>query len=151
MYTPTETKLCLDVMLGGIVSPLRMIGYDTAYALDRDIEADDAIIELADRENRLLLTRDQEVASRAELSHLLTETDPQEQLRELSDGGFELALTDPRRCSHCNGDLRKVTEDPGPKNGPDPESKPVWQCRDCGQFYWVGSHWTHLDERLEEF
>lgn len=150
MYTPADTTLCLDVMLGGIVSPLRMIGYDTAYALDRGVEDDEAIIELAKHEDRLLLTRDQAVASRVDSGVLLTETDPQAQLRELADAGFELSLTEPSRCSHCNGALRRITKGTGPKNGPSPETEAVWRCRDCGQWYWKGSHWTHLENRLEE-
>lgn len=149
MYSPSDTTLCLDVMLGGIVSPLRMVGYDTAYALERDVEADQAVIDLAAREDRLLLTRDREVAAKADPTQLLTETDPQAQLRELADAGFELSLTEPRRCSRCNGLLERLQDGPGPENGPDPETEPVWQCRECGQCYWRGSHWDHLEARLE--
>ncbi|MDZ7849256.1 MAG: Mut7-C RNAse domain-containing protein [Halodesulfurarchaeum sp.] len=147
--TPAETRLCLDVMLGGLVSPLRMIGYDTAYALDRGIESDGTILELSARENRLLLTRNRAVASTSEESLLLTETAPLEQLRELDEAGFTLELTEPMRCSRCNGTLDRETDGPGPADGPDPGKEPVWECRNCGQFYWKGSHWEHLRERLE--
>lgn len=148
--TSADTRLCLDVMLGGLVSPLRMIGYDTAYALDRDIESDEVILELAEREDRLLLSRDRAVASAADPGLLLTETDPLEQLRELADAGFALELAEPRRCSQCNGGLKRVTEGPGPDDGPDPETERVWKCQSCGQFYWKGSHWENLRKRLEK-
>ncbi len=151
MYRPEETSLCLDVMLGGIVSALRMIGYDTAYALDRGIETDAAIIDLAKREDRLLLTRDREVATNAGWGLLLTETEPIDQLGELAEAGFSLELTEPSRCSRCNGQLKRVTEGPGPTDGPDPTAEPVWQCRTCEQFYWKGSHWENLRDRLETF
>jgi hypothetical protein len=149
MGTPADTRLCLDVMLGGLVSPLRMIGYDTAYALDRGIESDDAILTLAEREDRLLLTRDRAVAAAADRGLLLAETDPQAQLRELAAAGLELELTEPSRCSRCNGRLERVRAGPGPADGPSPEDEPVWRCQDCGQFYWTGSHWADLRERLE--
>ncbi|MFB6085421.1 MAG: Mut7-C RNAse domain-containing protein [Halodesulfurarchaeum sp.] len=149
---PADTRLCLDVMLGGLVSTLRMVGYDTAYALDRGIERDEAILELAEREDRLLLTRDREVASAADASLLLTETEPLEQLRELAEAGFVLELTEPRRCSRCNGELERVAVESGavdgPEQGPDPATEPVWTCQRCGQFYWKGSHWENLRKRL---
>ncbi|MFP4530428.1 MAG: Mut7-C RNAse domain-containing protein [Halodesulfurarchaeum sp.] len=146
--TPADTRLCLDVMLGGLVSPLRMIGYDTAYTLERGIEDDEAILELAEREDRLVLSRDRAVASAADPGLLLTETDPLEQLRELAEAGFELELTEPMRCSRCNGTLDRVTDGPGPEDGPAPGDEPVWECRSCGQFYWTGSHWENLEKRL---
>lgn len=148
MYTPEDTPLLLDVMLGGLVSPLRMIGYDTAYALERDVEADEAIIELADREKRRLLTRDQQLAAQVQESHLLSETDPHDQLAALEQRGFELELDEPQRCSRCNSRLQSVTEGSGPRNGPDPNQERVWQCRACGQYYWKGSHWDDLATRL---
>ncbi|AOW80585.1 hypothetical protein HTSR_1409 [Halodesulfurarchaeum formicicum] len=150
MARPADTRLLLDVMLGGLVSILRMVGYDTAYALDRGIEADEAILAWAEREDRLLLTRDVEVAERAADSLLLKELDPQDQLAELADAGFGLELTEPTRCSRCNGPLARVESGPGPEAGPDPTDERVWQCRDCGQFYWIGSHWEHLRAQLPD-
>jgi len=35
----------LDTMLGKLATYLRMCGYDTAYALDEEAEADDALLE----------------------------------------------------------------------------------------------------------
>lgn len=147
--SPETTLLLLDVMLGGLVAPLRMVGYDTAYALERDVETDPAVRKLASIEGRHLLTRDRELALQAEPSSLLTATDPHDQLAELADRGFELELTDPQRCSRCNGRLRSVSEGPGPADGPDPGAEPVWQCRDCTQYFWKGSHWENLAARLE--
>jgi len=149
MYSPKETKLCLDVMLGGLRAPLRMIGYDTVYPLDRDLEADKAVIELCERENRLLLTRDRELVERVERSILLAELEPIDQLGELAAKGFSLSLAGRSRCSRCNGPLDRVESGPGPAEGPDPSEEPVWQCRDCGQYYWHGSHWENLADRLE--
>jgi hypothetical protein len=45
--------LLLDVMLGKLATYLRMCGYDAAYAVERGIEADDALLARADAEGRL--------------------------------------------------------------------------------------------------
>lgn len=147
--TPEDTAVCLDVMLGGLKAPLRMIGYDTAYALDRGIEADPDLIELAESEARVLVTRDGPLSDRFDRSVLLYATDPTAQLRELEAAGFELSLDGASRCSTCNGSLRRVRDGPGPEEGPDPTVEPVFQCRDCGQHYWRGSHWADVERRLE--
>jgi len=106
-FAPGKTPLLLDVMLGKLATYLRMCGYDAAYALDRGIEADPAILELAEAEDRLLVTRDVELARRAD--GLLLETkDVTDQLRELADAGFVLQLSEPRRCATCNGQLEPV-------------------------------------------
>ncbi|PSQ40099.1 hypothetical protein BRD13_00720 [Halobacteriales archaeon SW_5_70_135] len=55
-------RLLLDAMCGGLRAPLRMCGHDTAYALDRDVEADDRLLALAREEERTLITRDRELA-----------------------------------------------------------------------------------------
>lgn len=150
MCTPVKTRLCLDVMLGGLRAPLRMMGYDTAYAMDRGIEADAEILALADREDRLLLTRDVAVAGQAARSILIEATDPSEQLRELAEAGFELSLDGPSRCSRCNGPLERIHGGSLPEAAPDPSNERVWRCRDCGQCYWRASHWENLRARIEE-
>lgn len=61
-------KLFLDVMCGKLAVYLRMCGHDASYALDRDVKSDDRIRDLACMEGRVLLTRDRELAARAENS-----------------------------------------------------------------------------------
>jgi len=160
-FTPAESRLLLDVMLGKLATYLRMCGYDAAYALDRDAETDDAALALAEREGRLLLTRDAQLAARADRSLLLRSRDITDQLRELRAAGFELSLTEPARCATCNGELVRVPEpagahaddrEPGATSdyAPSPAEEPVWRCRDCGQYFWRGSHWDDVAARLDE-
>ena len=140
-------RFLLDVMLGKLATYLRMCGYDTAYALDRGIEDDDAIRTLADAEGRTLLTRDEQLAARAGDSLLLTEREIEDQLRELREAGVELSLpAQPRRCSACNGAVERPETDDVPEhvpNGVEP-----YRCRDCGQWFWEGSHWADVRETL---
>ncbi|MFW6385180.1 MAG: Mut7-C RNAse domain-containing protein [Halodesulfurarchaeum sp.] len=167
----------MDVMCGGLRSILRMLGYDTVYALDRDAETDDVLVEIAVDEDRLIVTRDVDLAARSDRSVLLESTDTDEQLDELRAAGFELKLTEPQRCSACNGPLLWVPIDGGgggetsdperdgtgpedielsstdpvdstPEGVPDPGEFRLWQCQHCGQYYWKGSHWDDVQSRL---
>lgn len=140
-------RFLLDVMLGKLATYLRMCGYDTAYALDRGIEDDDAIRRLAADEDRALLTRDEQLAARTEDSILLTEREIEDQLRELRDAGVDLSLPEePRRCSACNGGVEHAALDEAPEHAPgDAET---YRCRGCGQWFWRGSHWDDVRETL---
>lgn len=146
-------------MLGKLATYLRMCGYDAAYALDRGIERDEALLAVARDENRILLTRDRSLADRAAAesngetlpgSVLLFEREVTDQLRELLDVGFDLSLADrPTRCGRCNGQFERPTSD---ASRPEyvPEQDPVWRCRDCEQWFWKGSHWDDVAARLED-
>ncbi|MFW6003110.1 MAG: Mut7-C RNAse domain-containing protein [Halanaeroarchaeum sp.] len=149
MANPEDTALLLDAMVGGIRTVLRMVGYDTAYALDRGVEADDAVQDLAESEGRVLLTRDEALAARTREALLLDAKDADDQLAELAAAGFELALTEPRRCAACNGPLEELSEDERtPEHAPDPAERQCWRCRECGQLFWKGSHWDDVADRL---
>ncbi|SFP63660.1 hypothetical protein SAMN05216277_105211 [Halolamina pelagica] len=143
----SERRFLLDVMLGKLATFLRMCGHDTAYALDRGIEADERILRLATAENRTLLTRDEQLAAQADDAILLTERDVEDQLRELRAAGVDLSLpARPRRCSNCNGELAPADADEAPAYVPDDTE--TYRCRDCGQWFWRGSHWADVRETL---
>jgi uncharacterized protein with PIN domain len=140
-------RFLLDVMLGKLATFLRMCGYDTAYALDRGIEDDDTTRRLAADEDRTLLTRDEQLAAQAEDSVLLTEREIEDQLRELRDAGVELSLPEkPRRCSVCNGLVERAATDETSEHVP--AGTETYRCRDCGQWFWRGSHWDDVRETL---
>jgi uncharacterized protein with PIN domain len=142
-----EHRFLLDAMLGKLATYLRMCGYDAAYALDRGIEGDDTIRTLAEAEGRTLLTRDETLAASADDAVLLTERGIEAQLRELRAAGVELSLPDrPRRCSACNGELVPAAAHEPPEHVPN-DVEP-YRCRDCGQWFWRGSHWDDVVETL---
>ncbi|WP_266076243.1 Mut7-C RNAse domain-containing protein [Haladaptatus caseinilyticus] len=143
---PTHPALFLDVMLGKLTTYLRMCGYDTAYALDSGIEDDDEILELARNEGRTLVTRDVRLSERAEDAILLESLAVTDQLRELTEWGFDLSLTVPVRCSSCNG--RLIRDDDSPEHAPD--GKRMWRCVDCGKQFWRGSHWASVERTLAD-
>lgn len=148
MAHPDETRVLLDVMMGGLTSVLRMVGYDTVYALDRNAETDEAVLAIARAEARVIVTRDGDIAATDLPTVHVESTDPNEQLEELREAGFSLEPQEPSRCSACNGALERVREGPGPEDGPNPVEEPVWRCVACGKYFWKGSHWDDVRERL---
>lgn len=151
MSSPDTQPLVCDAMLGRLTTYLRMCGYDVVYAPDRGADTDEAVAALADEEDRVLITRDVDLATRVTGSVLLTETDIEGQLQELAATGYDLSLSEPGRCSACNGNLQRVEPpDVTPDHAPDPETTPVWECRSCGQHYWRGSHWDDVADRLTD-
>lgn len=148
---PGSHRLLLDVMLGKLPVYLRLCGYDAAYAGDRGVEADDRLLEIATEEDRVLLTRDVQLAGRAERSILLTERAVDDQLDELREAGVGLETAErPVRCGRCNGRLEPVLEGGSAvEYAPDPMETDCWRCRDCGQVFWKGSHWDRMRRVLE--
>lgn len=144
------TRFLCDAMLGKLARYLRMCGHDTAYTLDRSVEADDAVRGLAIREDRTLVTRDAALAAQTDGAILLTERDIEAQLRELAAAGVSLSLPEtPTRCGRCNGVLEAVDSSARtPDDAPDPAETGVWRCERCGQHFWKGSHWDDVGRRL---
>jgi uncharacterized protein with PIN domain len=144
-------RYLLDAMLGTLATYLRLCGHDTCYALDRDVEADAAVLALATAEDRVLLTRDEQLAARAERSILLRQRGTEPQLRELAAAGLDLTpVEEPVHCGRCNGRLARETaagSDARPEYVPD-DATPVWRCRDCDQRFWKGSHWDRMAATL---
>ncbi|MEF8886834.1 MAG: DUF5615 family PIN-like protein, partial [Haloarculaceae archaeon] len=115
-------RLLTDAMLGTLTTYLRFAGHDTAYALEEGVEADDAVLGLAERENRRLVTRDRDLAARAPDPYLLTERDVADQLAELASQDLDLPVpAEPVRCGSCNGQLERVPAgEPTPAYAPEP-------------------------------
>jgi uncharacterized protein with PIN domain len=151
-HAPADTALVLDAMLGKLSTYLRMCGYDATYTSGRGYEDEGAVIALALTEDRVLVTRDRELARQADRSLLLSSRHVTDQLRELREAGFALAIADePVRCSACNGLLEEVDRtEPTPDYAVDPHEQPVWRCRECGQHFWKGSHWDDVAATLDE-
>lgn len=140
-------------MCGTLATYLRFCGYDAAYALDRGIEADDALLDVAREEDRTLITRDISLADRAgDRGLLLRDREVEGQLRELADAGCEVTLAErPTRCGTCNGPVERVSADADvPEYAPAPAEHPVWHCRSCGQHFWKGSHWRRVRDTLAD-
>ena len=130
---------------------LRLIGLDTAYRADAD---DAALAELADREGRILLTRNQGLLKRRLVAHgyFIRDTNPHGQLVEVLRRFGSLDLQPFSRCSHCNELIHPV-----PKSAVDASLLPRTRqhhhrfeaCSECGRIYWQGSHWKRLKRAID--
>lgn len=146
----TVARLLVDGMCGRLARYLRFCGHDTAYVPDRGLEGDDAIIRLAEAEDRIVVTRDRDLASRASGSIRLESTNIDGQLRAVADVGISLELPErPTRCGRCNGSLRRVSSPTNPPSYVADDADAVFRCDRCGQWFWRGSHWERVDARLE--
>ncbi len=141
----------LDVHLGVLARRLRQLGVDTAYVTDAD---DDALIEQANRERRVLLTQDRALLRRRRLwlGAYVRGARPDDQLRDVLDR-FAPRLAAWTRCPACNGPLIDVPKsavehllEPGTRQTYDTFA----QCRACGRPYWKGAHHTRLARIVAE-
>ena len=145
--TRTEDGFVADAMLGKLVTYMRMSGYDVVYAPDEGAVEDDEVARLAEDTGRVLLTRDVELAESTD-GFLLESKKTEEQLRELAEAGFSFELSEPLRCSVCNGTLTEVDDTEASDDVPDDVER-AWRCDDCGKAYWKGSHWDDVRETFE--
>lgn len=140
--------LLVDAMLGRLAKWLRLLGYDADYWRDG---SDEALIQRAQAEGRLIVTRDRGVAGRRGVRALLISAEAlDDQIAEARSalGGRPRPFT---RCSECNGTLGELS------HGEARDLVPpyVWhtqqefrRCAGCGRVYWKGTHWPALRERL---
>ncbi len=144
-------------MLGTLTRYLRFMGYDTmsANSLSRgNTREDTLLLEIATRDDRLLLTRDRELARRGGARAVcIASEDIMEQVRQIADLGLIEPGIRMTRCSICNARLRPATAReiretryaPGSTGG-----REFFWCPTCRKLYWMGSHGDNLKRRLKE-
>ncbi|MEM0380686.1 MAG: DUF5615 family PIN-like protein [Desulfurococcaceae archaeon] len=152
----SEPRFVVDTMLGNIARWLRILGYDTLYSRNyKDWE----VLKIAERENRVIITRDQGLHHRALNRGLKT-------IYLYMDGiakrlayislhtGIKLYVDlEHTRCPMCNNELRKVSKDFVKNNIPPKVYRlhdDFWLCSKCGKVYWIGRHWIKIEEILRE-
>jgi uncharacterized protein with PIN domain len=143
-------RFLADEMLTRLARLLRAAGYDTALA--RQGAPDEALLAQAQREGRLLLTRDRRLAERAgALGVRILGESATDQARGLSDRLVIDWLKAPfSRCVMDNAELSDAT--PADIARMPPQARglpgPFRRCPACGRLYWPGSHVRRMAERL---
>jgi ribosome silencing factor RsfS/YbeB/iojap len=142
----------VDVMLGTLAKWLRILGYDTLYNPDWN---DHQLVRLARAENRVLLTRDRELARRRGVCVLLVASERlPDQIRQVV---VDLQLEPARsfsRCPVCNELLVAMDRKTARSRVPPYVArtcKTFKYCPACQRVYWRGTHWQQMDERLAQF
>ncbi|HOT44564.1 MAG TPA: Mut7-C RNAse domain-containing protein [Spirochaetota bacterium] len=150
-----DPRFVLDVHLRKLARRLRLMGFDVDYHPDRD---DDALADIAEREGRILLSRDRQLMMRRKVSRGLyvRNTDPDLQVDEVLERLDLRKLCRPfTRCIECNGLIEAV--DPATAGVMDliPPGVRSWcteyyRCLGCGKIYWKGSHYEKLMKRVNQ-
>lgn len=145
-------RFVADAHLGGLARLLRMAGFDTLY--DNAYE-DAAMAELANREGRVLLTRDRALLMHRVVTHgcYVHALKPAVQLRELYE---RLGLAAHARpfslCMSCNVPLRTVDKQTVLDRLPprvQARHERFLTCDCCARVYWEGSHWQDMRSLLD--
>jgi len=150
---PVEPRFLLDGHLGRLAAYLRMLGLDCLYENDYD---DEQLAEIAQREGRILLSRDRRLFMRTAVTHgyCLRSLDSLEQVEEVIER-FELRsrLAPFHRCLRCNHPLEPVAKEVV-LDRLEPLTKLYFDdfqiCPSCGQIYWKGSHYEKMQRLIEQ-
>lgn len=144
------TRFILDAHLGKLAKYLRMLGFDTLY---RNDFGDQEIIEIAAKQQRIILTRDKVLLKSPEVSHgyYVRATEKHDQLIEIVEK-FDLysQFKSFTRCMTCNSELESIKKE-FIRDLVEPDTFSCFDdfyfCPTCQKVYWKGSHFERM-ERL---
>jgi uncharacterized protein with PIN domain len=146
-------KFVVDEMLGRSSRWLRLLGFEVKYLR----ASDDKFLEIAEKENRVLLTRDLELLRRAKSRGLevfyVEGEDEAEKLANISRR-FNIKLEidiSVSRCPTCDSSIKRVERSEVLDKVPSGTLEHInefWICSGCGKVYWQGGHWKKINETL---
>jgi len=142
------TKFLVDRMLGQTAKWLRLLGIDAEYAPKGE---DEKLLEIANQEDRVIITRDKELGS--EENAVLVDKEPPERIIKEVIQEYDVEINPLSRCSKCNRVVEKVEQTK--VEGKVPENvfklnEEFWYCDRCDQYYWKGSHWEKIMDKIDE-
>ena len=150
---PVEPRFVLDNHLGRLAAYLRMLGFDCLYQNHFD---DQEMAEIAQQEERILLTRDRRLLMRKAVTHgyCVRSLVSLEQLGEVVQRFDLKARIRPfHRCLRCNHPLRSVAKEVV-LDRLEPLTKLYFDefqiCPACKQIYWKGSHFERMQSLIEQ-
>jgi uncharacterized protein len=154
MKQTVEPRFLVDFMLGKLVKWLRILGYDAVYSTQNNKLN---LILQSLKENRIILTRDNQLSrKRSWKLILITSDNVEDQLKQVIEE-LGLNVTKSRlftRCSICNGQISPVEDKESIK---DKVPGYVHQnhndfslCSVCGKVYWLGTHFDLLKADLQK-
>lgn len=148
-----SSRFIADAHLGGLAHLLRMAGFDTLY--DNNF-LDSAIAAIAEKEGRIVLTRDRELLKRRIITHgcYVHALKSTQQLKEIFE---RLDLARSARpftlCLDCNAPLRSVDKALVEQRLP-PKVRANFErfstCDLCQRVFWEGTHWRSMQALLAQ-
>lgn len=145
-------KFLADHMLGRLAKWLRILGFDTLFLTG---VKDQEILKRAAAEDRLILTRDRDLAQHAPTGKsLLIRSDQYAgQIKEVLTG-LQLRWKPEKLfsiCLECNVAVQDQNKKKVKKHVPRnvfEEHDRFWQCPECRKVFWQGSHYENTREKL---
>jgi hypothetical protein len=134
-----------------------LCGFDSFYASQQI--SDKELLVIAEKEHRILITRDKELHQRAkkkEIPTLLTlSRSLSEQLNLLFDSYPSIIdeLNPLSRCSLCNTLIIPIEKEHVEQKVPPRiynEHDHFWMCPHCQQIYWKGTHYEKILATIEQ-
>lgn len=145
-------KFVADVMLGRLARWLRIAGFDVLYS---NSYADDELVALSEREERILLSRDTRLLVRRSVRRFvfLESEKVEEQLRQvLQHAGVKSLPALLTRCLECNEPLESTPREAVRDRVPPfvYQTQPQFKiCPRCRRIYWAGTHRQAVTRTLE--
>ncbi len=148
-------KILCDQMLGTLAKWFRILGFDTFY-VNAEL-TDEDLLNIAKRENRIIFTRDKELIIRGKKENLTIiaietiDLDLQlnQALRHVNIDEKSILS----RCTLCNTVLNIVEKNKVQGKIPSKifeNNEKFWFCLKCNKFYWVGSHYTEMINKIDK-
>ncbi len=147
-----DVKFIADINVIRLGKLMIMLGFDVSWSQHF---SDPAIADMAEQEQRIVLTRDTRLLKRTRIVYArrVRENRPYRQLTEvLSFFGLKDRCRFFSRCSLCNEVLVAV-EKKDVFDLLEPKTRKYYdrffQCQNCTKVYWKGSHHDHLRQRFK--
>ncbi len=151
-------RFIVDQNVGKLAKWLRMMGYDTLFFRG---DNDSQMIATAQKENRVILTKDTQIMKRKVVTNgqiktiLLEDDEPELQMYQVL---ATLSLNPQFRpfsiCLECNQPLaersKREVKELVPPYVFQTQSQ-YMECPMCHRIYWRGTHWQAMTRKLERF
>lgn len=148
-----DSKFIADVHLGKMAKKLRMLGFDTIYQNDWD---DPQIVDIAQKEHRIILTRDRELLKNSRVTHgyWVRSKKSDKQVSEIVSRFDLYSQIKPFfRCMTCNGLIQKVSKEEV-ESQLEPMTRQFYheffRCSNCQKIYWKGSHFERMEQKINK-
>ena len=152
-----DMRFIADTNVGKLAKWLRIMGYDTLFFRNID---DASLVEIALKDNRILLTRDTFIPRRKKVAVgmvtaiLITREQPEGQMEQLmQEVVLDVHLHPFSRCIECNEPLFARSKEEIRSMVPAyvfQTQDSFMQCPCCNRVYWRGTHWERMKKKLEQ-
>ena len=144
-----------DVMMRKAARWLRLLGQRVDVP---ESEEDAYLVGYAKAHDLILLTRDEELIERAKRhgvkAYFVRNIPNYKQVAEIvREFGLQINFPAEMFCPKCNGGFMEVGKTEANGNVPArvyEAQENFWRCKQCGQFYWQGSHWKRIENEAEK-